>query len=157
MDEKYIKEKWVYAIFFALLFASLSWVLPAGYYTIAPQDRMLDVEEVTVDTTNPQEHALNVTYEAKGDYVIEAQILLFQKNESEEVDITQQKWEVEGFIEPGTHRTTLNLGIEKPLPSGMYYYEVRIKFRPGYNVERTAVYKTTPFSIENNSSAAAGS
>lgn len=144
-------DRLVYAVLFALLFASLSWIIPAGYYTMAPQDRMLSVDEVAVDATDEDQHTLNVSYESRGDYVIEAQILLFQQKEDEKVDVAQQRWSIEGFIEPGDHETSLNLDIEKPLTSGMYFYEVRIKFRPGYNVERTEVYKTTPFSIENNS------
>lgn len=51
---------------------------------------------------------------------------------------------IEGFIEPDTRQTTLDLGIEKPLTLGMYFYEIRVKFRPGDNVERVAVYRTTP-------------
>lgn len=146
-------DRLVYAVLFALLFASMSWILPAGYYTMVPQDRMLSVEEVAVDATDSGEHTLNVSYESRGDYVVEAQILLFQKDENEEVDVTKQKWGIEGFIKPGTHETSLNLDIENPLASGTYFYEIRVRFRPGYNVERTAVYKTSPFTVKNNTTA----
>lgn len=154
MQQDYIPDEYMFAIFFALLFASLSWIVPAGYYLVAPADSMIGVDEVAVDTTNPQEHVLNITYHSNGDYVVEAEVLLFEKGaDTEDVDVATRRWTVEGFIDSGTHTTTLDLDIEDPLPSGMYFYEIRIRFRPGYNVERESVYRTTPFTIENNTTA----
>lgn len=142
-----MKDRWMYAIVFALAFASFSWIAPATYFAFAPAEHTMDIRDISVDIEEDT-HYLNVEYYASGEYPVEAEIILF-KTGNNGADVSVQRWSVTGFLEQGTHTTDVDLKQDTALEEGKYYYELNVRYHPGYNVERTVTARSDPFKLVN--------
>lgn len=147
IPDKY--EKYVLAILFACLFASISWLAPAAYLTTTPPADHVEIESVSINQTTNTTHNLTVRYDSREKYPIEAQITLYQ--EQNDSDVSMETWSTSSVIQEGQHETSLTLDVKEPLPAGTYFYEFKLRIHAGYNVEKTYVYTTDSFPVENSS------
>lgn len=134
-----------YAILFALAFAGISWMAPAAYYTMAPAESIVAIEDVGVEVEGNTTHNLTAEYDSAGRFPVEARTTLYRAEDQS--DAVVQSWRHEGFLTEGGERVSLELSIDEPLPPGGYYYEIEVTYHPGYNVERTTTATTSTFSL----------
>lgn len=142
-----------YAIMFAAVFAAVSWMAPAAYYSLAPAESIVEIESTEVTTVDNSTHNLSVTYESQGRYPAEAKVTLYRSEESG--DAAVQTWRLDGFLEEGSGSVDLTLTLDEPPPPGGYYYEIEATFHVGYNVERQITATTSTFSLPPESNATA--
>lgn len=142
-------EKYVLAILFATLFASLSWIVPAAYLSVIPPSDHVQIQSVSINQTDNTTQNVTVTYESRDKYPIEASITLY-KNRND-TNAVVQKWSRSGIIRAGKYTTSTTLETAETLEPGTYYYEFKLKIHADYNVKKTYIYKTDSFPVTNSS------
>lgn len=147
------QNRWVLAILFAALFASISWIAPATYLAVSPADNQMQIQSVNVEQTSNTTHNLTIEYQSQDRYPIEAQITLYKdQNES---DIASESWTTSSVIPAGENKQSLTLDVAEPIANGTYYYEFDIRVHVGYNVEKEYTYTTDSFPVTNSSAPSA--
>lgn len=133
---------------FALLFVSLSWLIPAGYYAVAPPDQMLSVDRTDVATTpNGDGLALNASYHAKEDWPAKVSFTLY-KVENGTVPVEIEQWEYREYLAAGRHTANVNLTPGTTLEPGMYFIKIDVDIQTRYYVERHFSFETDTFDVK---------
>lgn len=145
-------DRWVLAILFAALFASISWIAPATYLAVTPPSDHIEIDTVSINQTDNSTHNATVEYEARDKYPVEAQITLYQ--EQNESSSAVEHWTTSRVVPAGEHQAHVVLDLTEPPDEGTYYYEFKILIHADYNVEKEYVYETDSFPIENKTTSA---
>lgn len=141
------QNRWVLAILFAALFASISWIAPATYLAISPAENQMEIQSVDINQTSNTTHNLTIEYQSQDRYPIESQITLYKdQNQS---DIARESWTSSSVIPSGENERSLTLDMTEPLANGTYYYEFEIRIHAGFNVEKKYIYTTDSFPVKN--------
>lgn len=144
-------ERWLLAILFAAMFASISWIAPATYLAVTPAENQVQIESVSINQTSNTTHNVTIDYQAQEKYPVEVEITLYQ--EQNESDVAIETWTTSSVIPEGEHERSLTLDVKEPLDEGIYFYEIDIRIHAGYNVEKEYSYSTDSFPAENSTTA----
>lgn len=140
-------EKYILALFFAALFASVSWITPATYIAVTPPSENVQINSVSINETSNTTHNVTVNYWSRDEYPIEVAITLYEDNNGS--DVTAEKWTVSTVLPAGEGSDVLTLELQDQPDSGLYYYGFEVYIHAGYNIEKTYSYETDTFSITN--------
>lgn len=145
-----IPNRVFYVIFFASLFAALSWMVPAGYHAIQPADQYIQVQEsnVAVNETDPSVHEIEVTYWARIGTIVDIRMIL-ERVESDGTRSEVQAWRFDTYIPQGANTATFHRELDEEPEGGTYVYRFDATFQTRYNVEKTYSYETGNFYIVN--------
>lgn len=146
-------DRYVLAILFAALFASISWIAPATYLAVTPPADHIEIQSVSVNQTSNTTHNVSVEYSSRDRYPVEGEITLYREESAGDVAI--DSWTTSSVIPPGEHHGSIILDLTDPPPAGTYYYEFELLIHADYNVEKEYTYETDSFPIENSSDTSA--
>lgn len=140
------KKKVLSSIAVALIFLILSSAIPAVYYTIAPADQILDVEQTNIEQQNDSIE-VEMTYKSNGDWSTDMTTTLLRKNDGETFQ-TVDSWSGEQTLKSGTHSTELSLAPTTKVEPGVYALKFEMTVQTDSYVERTVTNRTEVFYIE---------
>lgn len=141
-------ERFVVALLFAAIFASISWIAPMMYVTASQPADHVQINSVSVNETKNSTHNVTVDYHSRDKYPVEAQVTLFRQENGSSTAV--EYWTTSAVLNAGSGTANLSLDLSGPPDPGQYYYAFNVDIHVGYNVQKTYVYETDTFSITNS-------
>lgn len=139
------RSRLFYVVLFASLFAAISWLGPAAYYQFSPAESHVSIEGTDVSVVDNETHQLEITYDARARYPVEAEITLYEQTNDTKAKI--ESWKFGRFVEQGRHTTSLTLELSDALEPGTYVYEIDVVIHADYNVDKQYTHQTDTITV----------